>query len=399
MPRYVRWPTVSVLRPASSWQTTMASPCSSARRIIPTDVSARRTCSIRWRRNSCCSVPTVSKAFLVPFMNYAASDRWKFPFAPHDLGTYPHANGQRYGGGERSEENQMPVEESGNLLLLMAAVARMEGHADFAGLYWTQLEQWAQYLKAKGFDPENQLCTDDFAGHLAHNVNLSAKAICALGAFAQLCQLRGEPAQAAEYRELAGQFASRWVEEANDGDHFRLAFDRPETWSQKYNLVWDRILGLGLFPDEVRRKELDYYRKVQNRYGLPLDNRQTYTKLDWVLWTATLTQRRDDFEALVDPVVAFLNETPDRVPMTDWYFTTDARRRGFTARPVVGGVFLQMLYDRSVWDKYAGRDIDAGPDAILPATTTSAVSSEGVSRSGRGLLRARPLSRWRRGSG
>jgi hypothetical protein len=300
--------------------------------------------------------PSVAKSFLVPFMNYAASSRWKFPFAPHDLGTYPHANGQVYGGGERTEDNQMPVEESGNLLLLLAAVAQMEGNADFAARYWPALESWAAYLQAKGFDPENQLCTDDFAGHLAHNVNLSAKAICALGAFGKLCDLRGDQAKAQSYAKLAKDFAARWVKESAEDDHFRLAFDRPNTWSQKYNLVWDRILGLGLFPEEVLRKEMDYYKRIQNRYGLPLDNRATYTKLDWTLWTATLTRDRADFDALVSPVFLFMNETPDRLPLTDWYQTKTAQKVGFTGRPVIGGVFLQMLYDRATWSKYAGRD-------------------------------------------
>ena len=325
--------------------------------------------------------PSLTKSFLEPFMNYAASDRWKFPFAPHDLGTYPKANGQVYGGGEKTEENQMPVEESGNLLLLMGALAQMEGNADYASQYWPHLTEWAEYLKKQGFDPENQLCTDDFAGHLAHNVNLSAKAICALGAYAQLCEMRGDAKQAAEYRQAAEDYAARWIKEADDGDHFRLTFDRPGTWSQKYNLVWDKLLGLNLFPDAVRRKELDFYLKSQNEYGLPLDNRNVYTKLDWILWTATLTQDRNDFDALVAPVYRFLNETPDRSPMTDWYKTDDGRKVGFTARPVVGGVFLQLLYNGDVWRKYAGRDVTKATDfapmptppkitTILPAADT-----------------------------
>lgn len=318
--------------------------------------------------------PTLAKSFLVPFMNYAASERWKFPFAPHDLGTYPHANGQVYGGGERNERDQMPVEESGNLLILFGAIAQMEGNADFAGLYWKQLEQWAEYLLAQGFAPANQLCTDDFAGHLAHNVNLSAKAIIGLGAFGKLCELRGDKTKGAEYSQLAKEFAARWVKEADDGDHFRLAFDRPGTWSQKYNLIWDRILDLNLFPAEVARKEMAFYRKTQNTYGLPLDNRKDYTKLDWITWTATLTQNRPDFEALIDPIYKFLNETPNRSPMTDWYETKTAKKVGFTARPVVGGVFAQLLYDKAVWKKWASRDktksANWAPLPPLPKITT-----------------------------
>jgi hypothetical protein len=243
----------------------------------------------------------------------------------------------------------------------------VEGNANFCTPYWPTLEKWATYLKDKGFDPENQLCTDDFAGHLAHNVNLSAKAICGLGAFAKLCEQQGDKAKAAEYAKLAKEFALRWAKEANDGDHFRLAFDKPGTWSQKYNLVWDRILGLNLFPAEVLEKEMAFYKKSQNRYGLPLDNRQPYTKLDWTLWTATLTGNAQDMQALTAPMYQFLNDTPNRVPMTDWFRTPDAKHVGFQARSVVGGVFLKMLYDQATWKQWAIRDkTKVGKWAPLP---------------------------------
>ncbi len=341
--------------------------------------------------------PTLAKSFLVPFMNYAASDRWKFPFAPHDLGQYPLANGQVYGGGEQSADNQMPVEECGNLLLLMAAVAHMEGSPEFANRYWKQIEQWAEYLKGKGFDPENQLCTDDFAGHLAHNVNLSAKAICAIGAYGRLCEMRGEIDKGKEALELARVFAKRWIEEADDGDHFRLAFDKPGSWSQKYNIVWDRILGLDIFPTSVAEKEMAYYRANQGEFGLALDNRATYTKLDWVLWTATLTQKREDFDALLKPVIRFIQETPDRSPLTDWYETKSAKKVGFTARPVVGGVFLQLLYDKSTWNKWASRDKTKASNWApmpKPPVVTEVVKTASESPSEWSYTTTRPKDNW-----
>ena len=139
------------------------------------------------------------------------------------------------------------------------------------------------------------------------------------------------------------KFAARWVKEADDGDHYRLAFDRQGTWSQKYNLVWDKILGLGLFPPRSLRKEMEFYLKTQKKYGLPLDNRKPYTKLDWTLWTATLTGDQARLRRAVAPVYHFLERTPDRVPMTDWYMIDNGKQSGFQARPVVGGVFIRML--------------------------------------------------------
>ena len=299
--------------------------------------------------------PALLKGMLTPILQYAQSARWRFPFAPHDLGTYPLANGQVYGGGEKTEENQMPVEECGNMLILLAALAKTDGNADYAGAYWPVVSQWAAYLLDKGLDPENQLCTDDFAGHLGHNVNLSAKAIVALRAYADLCRLRGLKTESQKFKAASERMVKKWEAMAADGDHYRLAFDRPGTWSLKYNLVWDKILGYNLFPGEIVRREIAHYLRVQTRYGLPLDCRKTYSKPDWSIWSATMANSERDFLAMIDPIWNWLNESPTRVPLTDWYETADGRQMEFQARSVVGGFFIKMLSNPSMRKKWSQR--------------------------------------------
>lgn len=283
--------------------------------------------------------PELAKGLLNFIFYYSESGKWAKPFAAHDIGTYPLANGQTYGG-------DMPVEESGNMLIVTAAITKLEGNAAYAEKHWNTLTTWANYLVEKGLDPENQLCTDDFAGHFAHNTNLSIKAILGVASYGYMAKIAGKKDIADKYTAEARRMAQEWVKMANDGDHYRLTFDQPGTWSQKYNLVWDKLLDFGIFPDEVAQKEIQYYLTKQNKYGLPLDNRETYTKTDWIIWTATLADDKATFEKFIDPVHLFMHETEDRIPMSDWVFTDKPYHRGFRARSVVGGYFIKMLEEK-----------------------------------------------------
>ena len=281
--------------------------------------------------------PKLLAPLLEPVIEYVESGGWTKEFAPHDLGYYPNANGQTYG-------SDMPVEESANMLIMAAAYVRFAGGGevtDYARKHYDVLKQWADYLVANTLDPGFQNQTDDFTGFIAHSSNLALKGIVGVGAMGQIAATLGKDSDAAHYGDTAGTYIKQWVQKSQDesGQHLKLAYDRPGTWSLKYNAFPDRLLGLNLVPEDIEQEESDWYKTQENTYGIPLDIRHTYTKADWEMWTAAATNDRALRNYFINTVYRFADTSPSRVPFTDWYDTVSGRQVGFQARPVIGGVF------------------------------------------------------------
>ena len=298
--------------------------------------------------------PELVNAMCRPVLEFAEMPVWEFDFAPHDLGRYPYATGQIYAAGYQPSGSvfppfylypagqktydphyQMPVEECGNMLIMLAAAAAFGAKKELSKAHCGTLRKWADYLAKYGEDPGEQLCTDDFAGHLAHNGNLAIKAAVGVACCGLLTR-------DAAYSARARDMADRLLERIGRAGNTPLTLTG-EGWSMKYNLLWDRVLRLGLFPQDFYEAELASYLPRIGRYGLPLDSRASYTKSDWIGWIAALSQERERRRAFLEPVARYLCETSSRVPFSDWYDTESGCYVHFIARSVQGELFAPML--------------------------------------------------------
>lgn len=288
--------------------------------------------------------PELLKGMLRPVFRFARMKEWPYDFAPHDVGMYPFMNGEQYYPEQR--EKQMPVEECGNMLTLVDAICRIEDDYAIAKENIDLLEQWSRYLEEYGEDPENQLCTDDFAGHMPHNVNLAIKAVMGLSGYADILRALGNAGEAERVFAAAGRFAeSICVRAKNPDGSCRLAFDRPDTFSLKYNAIWDKLWKTGLFDRDFYCGEIERYKKEALPYGVPLDSRSKYTKSDWELWAACLAEDNADFRYFVHLIYVAFDTMHTRVPMTDWYYADISEMVMFRHRTVQGGLFLKLLME------------------------------------------------------
>ncbi len=310
--------------------------------------------------------PELIKAMLVGIFHFASMPVWTHEFAPHDIGRYPLACGQVYALAINHHiiphkvsfkriyklppkwlympDFQMPVEECGNMILLSYNYYLASCDSSLLSENFALLEKWAGYLKKVGVVLSRELCTDDFAGHSTKNVNLAIKGIMGLAAFGKICEILGRENP---YTAISKEYADKLVAECNtDKEFLPFSIGKNESWSLKYNLVWDKILGFSLFDEKLYKGESEKYRQELNTYGVPLDYRKDFTKTDWMLWAACLDDTDKNVRLFSDAIVKYLADTKDRNCFSDWIETKEPKQSGFDHRTVQAGLWMPVLMDK-----------------------------------------------------
>ncbi|GAO18893.1 hypothetical protein UVI_02046080 [Ustilaginoidea virens] len=271
--------------------------------------------------------PDLLKHLLEPLL---INDRYHYPndFAQHDLGRFPRANGHPKG-----DDEQMPLEECGNMILMMLAYSQIKEDDGYLADNWDLLVKWAGYMIKDAKIPAQQLSTDDFAGHLANQTNLAIKGIIALQAMSQVATKAGHDDQSQKYADLAKEYLRRLTPS-----------DTVTPPGLLYNIYPDKLLKLDLIPQRIYDMQSDFYLAKQQKYGAILDTRATWTKTDWEMFAAAVAKPATR-RMFITKIARWIGETPTWRAMTDLYDVATGdypANLQFTARPVMGGLFAPL---------------------------------------------------------
>jgi len=376
---------------------------------------------------------------LEPLIEHMLSGQYPNDYTMHDLGThFPNMTGHSDGNDE-----YMPVEECGDMLIMGLALVNSLSYAssEEAGSPWSALgnpkdvasmqvregvspfalpdtletrdgifglddqwggtssqhqakqwvsrsyrlwKQWTGYLVDYSLYPQNQLCTDDFAGWLPLMTNLALKGIVGIKAMSELAEVVGETADAKYYRNVSEEYVKVWELEgmARDSGRAKLAYNWEGSWTTLYSLYADALLCFhptlnatpsvlesggkssqkpmipdkskgsdsgNFIPDHIYTTQSQWYSVAMQKYGLPLDSRHFYTKSDWEFQAAAVAGKETRAQIL-DRVAKWLNETNTDRPFTDLYETEgDGGFPGpnFFARPVIGSHYAFLTLERA----------------------------------------------------
>ncbi|KNF06610.1 hypothetical protein PSTG_00484 [Puccinia striiformis f. sp. tritici PST-78] len=298
--------------------------------------------------------PALLRLNLEPIFKYSESGLYPNRWTVHDLGRYPNATGHNDG-----KDASMPVEEAGNVLIMVLSYYQLTKDVDWLKKHYNTLKQWAQFLVDDGLVPAEQLSSDDFAGKLANQTNLALKAIVGIGAMSQIALATGDQDTGSKLRLTAEDYIAKWAKFAlaDNGQHTKLAYQLNDSWGTLYNLFADRLLNLKLVPHSIYETQDKFYPSVSNDYGVPLDSRHTWAKTDWQMFAAAASISIQTRDLFTSKLVKFLQANKVNAGFPDLYETQTAEYPGrsststwrieFINRPVVGGHFAILALDKA----------------------------------------------------
>lgn len=257
----------------------------------------------------------------------------------------------------------MPVEESGNVILLAYAYVQATGDLAWAIEYKNLFTKYANYLTTGGLNEPVQLATNDCCGPLANQTNLAIKAAIALNAYGKLYN-------ATSYSTTGLNFANQLYTQGLGLDssrtHFKLQYGDDVTYGNNsdyavvFNIYPDILLNLNTFPSSAFSMLALYYPTQQGEAGVPLDSRVDWSSTFWTNWAGAASPGVDDKtrDMFIDDVWAYVTDGLNTPPFSDRWFAVlgsggliggsgdliggyDEWRN----RPVVGGHFAVLALD------------------------------------------------------
>ncbi|KAG0649827.1 Glutaminase A [Hyphodiscus hymeniophilus] len=300
--------------------------------------------------------PEYIRLLLEPIVQYLATGLWTKPFAIHDIGThYPYATGH-----DDQKEEDMPVEESGNLILLVYAYVAATGNKAWAVQHHTLLQKYAEYLIVDGLDESVQLATNDCCGPLANQTNLAIKAAVALNAYGKLFD---DTSYSLKGLEFADELYEKGIALDEARTHFKLQYGNDVKYNKDidyavvFNIYPDILFTLQTFPESAHDMLASFYPTIHGPAGIALDSRVDWSSTFWTSWAGAASPGKNDTtrNLFVDDVWGYMTNGINTPPFSDRWFAIPGSGGlvggsgdpvgGFDAwrnRPVVGGHFAVL---------------------------------------------------------
>ncbi|KAI0705087.1 hypothetical protein C8T65DRAFT_240266 [Cerioporus squamosus] len=265
------------------------------------------------------------------------------PYAAQDIGgNYPNATGTR-------GAHPQGIEQSGNMLIMMYAHARVSGDGSLLKQHYDTAKRWADYLVNNTLTPSNQASADGLSN--PNMTNLAIKGIIGVKAMAEISRATHQDSDAQQYDSRANALAGSWLSlaESSDQQHLLGQYGDESSSALLYNIYADLLLNTSLISQDVLAKQTQYYTTLlqsASSLGLDFDKALSNTASSaWTLFTAATVTDDGVRNELVQYTWdrASFNKTAGEFPDVYDDITGDiSTDRGGRAGPALGAMFAPL---------------------------------------------------------